>query len=102
MTDPHFPTEKEFLEWWNDKMDFGLGESFDDIRAQICPIARYLRARGCPEALVAITLWSPVKDPGSGQIHRLPNWAIAFVEKSDHDPGHRGLPKGYAPTEGEP
>ena len=69
MSEVTFPTEQEFNTWW-------VGKTDDDKypRSETCPLARFIREHGYPEASVSLNTWfSNNSDRLGGS---LPGWAI--------------------------
>jgi hypothetical protein len=78
-----FPSEAEFDEWWKDKVDDQtLPTSY---RCETCPIARFLRAHGCPKAWTSGgTTWYMERDNlYSWLALSLPEWAQAKRNRFD-------------------
>jgi len=106
---PNFPSKEEFLKWWDYRED-----SISGLRVVNCPIARYLRNHGFPEAAVFHSHWISIYSmceaatagmiavgPSIKSLHILPDWAIHFISCSDNyirfcpNNKYRGIPKGF-------
>lgn len=74
--DPGFPTEQEFLAWWEGQIDIRI----ENINA-FCPIARCLLARGFHDVVVGCFDWETLEE----EVHPLPSWAKALIFKFDSE-----------------
>lgn len=72
-----FPTEKQFRQWWQGKED---EKKLGQWRQQTCPIARYLREHGHPDAVVISAVWYPSWVSFSSP---LPKWAVEAIKLFD-------------------
>ena len=71
----NFPSEKQFTRWWVGKSDRLVTQR----RSSTCPITRYLREHGYPQALVGFSSWSSMH----GELATMPRWAQRLREKFD-------------------
>ncbi len=79
ISEPKFPTKREFLAWWEGKKD---RRSLSLFRAETCPLARCLRARGFRDPWVSSAYWTP---NGYVPVLPLPKWAQQMVRKFDEE-----------------